>query len=77
MSMHASLYTIDEIDEEIASWKAALKACATGKSYTIDGSTLTRQDIGAIRDHLAWLMRMRQSIAGSSSAAFVRPLFRR
>ena len=39
------IYTREEIAVEIGRWKDALKACATGKNYTIDGRQL--QDVPA------------------------------
>jgi len=40
---------------ELAEWEAALTAARTGSSYTIDGISLTRQDV-----HTVLLPRVRQ-----------------
>lgn len=73
----SSIYTKEELHAEIAIWKKALAACATGKSYTIDGRTLTRQDIPAIRSHLDWLADMLAAAENRSSRILVRPVIRR
>lgn len=50
-----SIWTRQELLEEIDLYKKALKACASGSSYTIGSRSLTRQDIDKIRDHLDYL----------------------
>ena len=50
-----SIWTREELLEQIELYKKALKACATGQSYTIGSRSLTRQDIAELRDHLEWL----------------------
>ena len=77
MSTCNAIYTLEEIESELLLWKKALRACATGKSYTIDGSTLTRQDLDQIRTHISWLMAEKAKLERRSSAVFVRPRFRR
>ncbi len=73
----SSIYTKEELSAEITVWKQALTACATGKSYTIDGRTLTRQDLPAIREHLSWLSDLLASAEKRSSRILVRPVIRR
>lgn len=53
--MASSIWTRAELDEQIALYKRALKACATGASYTIGSRQLTRQDMAHIRAHLEYL----------------------
>lgn len=77
MSNRIAIYTAEELEKELATWKKALTACATGKSYTIDGSTLTRQDLDAIRKHISWLMEQKAALEGRGSSFYVRPMFRR
>ncbi len=72
-----ALYTSDEIASEISLWKEALQACATGKSYTIDGRQLTRYDLAEIRKHLEWLADIEASIAGQQTTILARPMARR
>lgn len=73
----SSVYTKEELHAEISLWKKALTACATGKSYTIDGRTLTRQDLPAIREHLSWLADLLAAAEKRSSRILVRPIIRR
>lgn len=47
-----SIWTRSELLDLIALWKAAYKAAATGKSYSIEGRSLTRQDIPEITAQL-------------------------
>lgn len=77
MSTRFAIYTAEELEQELSTWKKALTACATGKSYTIGDSTLTRQDLNAIREHISWLMEQKASLQGRPSSVFVRPRFRR
>lgn len=50
-----SIWTKSELIEQLDAWKAAYKAASTGKSYTIQGRSLTRYDLKEIRDQLAYL----------------------
>ncbi len=50
-----SIWTHEELTELISCWKAAYKAASTGKSYTVQGRTLTRYDLPEIRQQLAYL----------------------
>lgn len=71
-----SIYTIPELQEAISQWKTALSLCATGKSYQIDGRTLTRYDLPAIRAHLTWLQSQLDAVTGRRITC-VRPMIRR
>ena len=51
----SSIWTREELCEQIQLYKAALKACASGASYTIGKRSLTRQDLDDIRKHLDYL----------------------
>lgn len=51
----SSIWTRQELLEQIALYKNALKACASGSSYTIGNHSLTRQDLDSIRAHLDYL----------------------
>ena len=70
------IYTREEIAIEIGRWKDALKACATGKNYTIDGRQLTRYDLAEIRRHLEWLAGLEASFDGMGTI-LARPVVRR
>ena len=50
-----SIWTRQELLEEIDLYKKALKACASGSSYTIGSHSLTRQNLQQRRDHLDYL----------------------
>jgi hypothetical protein len=41
-------YTLDEARAELELWKAAKRAAATGKAYTIGSRSLTRYDLSEI-----------------------------
>ncbi|WP_300786837.1 hypothetical protein [uncultured Desulfovibrio sp.] len=67
-----SLWTRDELLALLADWKAAYRAASHGKSYTIAGRTLTRQDIGDIRDQLDYLQRQLDSLTRGAGPVRVR-----
>ena len=48
----STIWTREELLDLIACWKAAYKAASTGKSYTVQGRTLTRYDLPEIRQQL-------------------------
>jgi len=41
--------TLAQAQERLADWLSALEAASTGASYSIEGQTVTRQDIESIR----------------------------
>ena len=53
--MKASIWTRSELEEQIALYKAAIAACASGASYSIGNRRLDRQNLAELREHLAWL----------------------
>ncbi len=56
------IWTREELLALIAKWKAAYLAVSSGKSYTIDGRTLVRQDASIIRAQLDSLKRELDSL---------------
>lgn len=62
--MGTSIWTHAELLSLRTSWKAAYQAAATGKSYTIDGRTLTRQDIDDIRAQLDYIQQELDKLNG-------------
>lgn len=52
-----SIWTRAELLELISQWKKAYLAVSSGKSYTIGGRSLTRQDVSVIRAQLESLAR--------------------
>lgn len=63
-----NVWTRAELLELLALWKAAYRAAATGKSYTIDDHTLTRQDLPAIRSQLSFLQAELEKLDGQGGA---------
>jgi len=47
-------YTLVEAREELATWKEAKRAAATGKAYKIGSRELTRFDLGEINREVAF-----------------------
>lgn len=68
-----SIFTQTELLELREQWKAALKACATGKSYRIDDRELTRYDLDEIRRMLGWIEDQLAALSGRSASMLVRP----
>ena len=66
-----AIFTPEEIAEQKAAWKAALKAVSTGQAYTIGKRQLTRADTVEIRRTLEWLDEQ----ASMTTAAASGPLF--
>ena len=62
-----SIWTREELLQLISSWKAAYKAASSGQSYTIDGRTLTRQNVSEIRAQLSYLERQLDALSGKGS----------
>lgn len=58
-----SAFTIPELDEQLAAYKAALKAVAINQEYTIGGRRFARADLTEIRKTIEWLNRERSRIA--------------
>lgn len=52
-------------------YKDALKKCASGESYTIGSRSLKRQDLPAIREHLAYLQGELSALAGTRGPVIV------
>ena len=52
--------TAAECQTELDRWFAALQACSSGQSYSIDNRTLTRQDIATIKGEISfWKKQLR------------------
>jgi len=52
----ADIFTSDEIDQQIADYKAALRALSVTKEYSIGSRRYTRADMQEIRSTLEWLV---------------------
>ena len=66
-----AIFTPAEIAEQIAAYKAAMLACASGKSYTIGDRSLTRADLPEIRSTLEWLDKQNQVSSNQGGPAFL------
>lgn len=68
----ASIWTLAELDEQIAAFKAALLALSTSQSYRqSDGRELTRADLPEIRDTLDYLAKERARLVSGPALASV------
>lgn len=72
-----TLWTRAELLSLVDLWKAAYKAASTGKSYTIAGRSLTRQDLPEIRKQLTYLETELAALSGQRGPVFVRARVRR
>ncbi len=68
--MGQSLFTLDEVNAQIASFKKALLAIGLGKEIVIDGETIRNADPDEIRRTLKWLESERNALLGSSPGLF-------
>lgn len=68
------LWTRSELLDLRNQWKAAYRAASTGKSYQIDGRSLTRQDLEDIRAELDYIQQQLEALDGKSGPHFVRGL---
>lgn len=76
------LYTLDEINAEITTWKAAFTALSAGKNYTIStgssSQSFTANDIEIVWNQLQRFQAIRAQLeggtAGSTQMLIGRPL---
>ena len=73
----SSIWSREELLALLADWKVAYKAASTGKSYMIQGRTLTRYELPEIRKQLAYLENELAALDGKRGPVFVRAQFRR
>lgn len=66
-----AIFTSTEIEEQLAEWKTALKRCAAGQSYEVEGRKLTRADLPEIRATLRFLDAERAKISGHTASVTV------
>lgn len=66
-----AIFTLTEITEAKAAWKAALLAVANGKSYSIGDRQLTRANVAEIKEMLAWLESEERALGTTDGPAFV------
>lgn len=71
-------YTLSEAQEELAVWKAAKRAAATGQSYAIEGRSLTRQNLSEINAQIDFFAEVADALtSGRSGPIFVTARVRR
>ncbi|MDR2946710.1 MAG: hypothetical protein LBV79_08200 [Candidatus Adiutrix sp.] len=75
--MGTSIWTKAELTAAIAEWKAAYRAASSGRSYTIEGRTLTRYDLDDIRAQLDYLSKELDKASGHGGPFFVQARPRR
>lgn len=66
-----SVWTHQELQNHIAACKKALLAATTGESYSIEGRSLTRQKIEALRSQLAYYESELAKLDGKGSIAVI------
>ena len=57
-----SVFTLQEIEEQITAFKRALMAISTGQEYSIGNRRMTRADLPEIRNTLDWLAAEKRKI---------------
>ena len=71
-------YTLEEAEAELAVWKNAKRAAATGKSYTIEGRSLTRHNLSEINAEIDRFTAIVDALSGGGSGpTFVQARVRR
>ena len=66
-----SIWTSEELNAQIATWKKALLTVSGGKAYTVAGRSLTLQDVGEIRETIQWLETELRKLDGVCGPVFV------
>ncbi len=61
-----ALYTLDEVEQEISDWKAALNAVKNGKEYSIGARKLVKNNSAEIIETLTWLSKQKAEIINGS-----------
>lgn len=61
-------YRLSEAQTELANWKNALRAAATGKAYLIGSRQLTRYDLVEIRRTIALFTEIVDVLSGAPSS---------
>lgn len=66
-----AIFTLAEIEAQMAAYKEALMALSLSKEYTAGGKTLKREDLPEIRKTLAWLEEERQGLSSGTGKLYV------
>ena len=59
-----SVFTLQELEEQITAFKKALMAISTGQEYSIGNRRMTRADLPEIRKTLEWLAGDKHKLLG-------------
>jgi len=68
-----SVWTLEELDAQIATWKEALNAVATGRFYSVGGQSVSHYSLQDIQDQLAYLDAERNKLLAEQSGRPRRP----
>lgn len=68
-----SVWTITELDALIADWKEAMKAVASGRSYSVGGQSVSHYSLQDIQDQLAYLDAERNKLLAKQAGRPRRP----
>lgn len=67
------VFTVEQLDSDIAATRAAINALLSGKEYTVDYNgnrrTVRREDLPELRAHLQFLISERQKLETGTTAA--------
>lgn len=66
-----ALYTEAELLEEIAAYKKAAKAIASGQSYELAGRRVTKADLEQVQKHLEWLQQQMAQLYIGTGPQFI------
>ncbi len=66
-----AIFTLTEIEEQMAAYKAALKALSINKEYSYEGVSYSRADLPEIRKTLEWLDSERSKLKNNSSGIVI------
>lgn len=61
-------YSLSEAKTELENWKAAKRAAATGKSYTIGSRQLTRYDLAEINREITLFAEIVDVLSGGQAS---------
>lgn len=75
VGMATSIFTREELLEQIGEWKNALRACQAGRSYTIGSRQLTRYDLSEIWAQLDRLKAELDALDGNGGPHIVQARF--
>jgi hypothetical protein len=65
------IFTLTEVNEQIADYKKALMAVSHSQEYRIDGKRMTRADLPQIIKTLEWLDNEKSKIVNNSSGPHI------